>query len=94
MPSFAAQHSLFRAYDIRGDEQYFTPDFIKALGSAFVRLYKSYHAAKHGKLIANGDTANSDICKSHAKPHHTPKETTVIIGYDVRCDSASTGADS
>lgn len=89
MPSFAAQQSLFRAYDIRGDEQYFTSDFIQALGSAFVRLYKSYHAAKHGKLIANGDTANSDICKSHAKPHHKPKETTVIIGYDVRCDSDS-----
>ena len=89
MPSFAAQQSLFRAYDIRGDEQYFTPDFIQALGSAFVRLYKNYNAAKHGNLISSSPIANSPISNGSAKPHHKPKETTVIIGYDVRCGSDS-----
>lgn len=41
MPPFAAQHSLFRAYDIRGARQYFTPDFVCALGESFVQLYQS-----------------------------------------------------
>ena len=39
MPFFAAQHSLFRAYDIRGSRQHFTDDFIQALGYAFAHLY-------------------------------------------------------
>ena len=40
MPSFAAQQSLFRAYDIRGSRQHFTDDFIHALGHAFAHLYQ------------------------------------------------------
>ncbi len=40
MPSFAAQQSLFRAYDIRGSRQHFTHDFIHALGHAFAHLYR------------------------------------------------------
>ena len=40
MPSFAAQQSLFRAYDIRGSRQHFTNDFIHALGHAFAHLYR------------------------------------------------------
>ncbi|WGV12309.1 phosphomannomutase/phosphoglucomutase [Psychrobacter maritimus] len=40
MPSFAAQQSLFRAYDIRGSRQHFTNDFIHALGHAFAHLYQ------------------------------------------------------
>ena len=40
MPSFAAQQSLFRAYDIRGSRQHFTNDFIQALGHAFAHLYR------------------------------------------------------
>ena len=40
MPSFAAQQSLFRAYDIRGSRQHFTHDFIHALGRAFAHLYQ------------------------------------------------------
>lgn len=40
MPSFAAQQSLFRAYDIRGSRQHFTDDFIHALGHAFAHLYR------------------------------------------------------
>jgi len=41
MSSFAAQHSLFRAYDIRGSHQYFTDEFVQALGYAFAHLYNS-----------------------------------------------------
>ena len=39
MPPFAAQQSLFRAYDIRGSYKLFTPHFIEALGKAFATLY-------------------------------------------------------
>ncbi|MGP5210399.1 phosphomannomutase [Psychrobacter alimentarius] len=39
MPPFAAQQSLFRAYDIRGSYKLFTPCFIEALGRAFATLY-------------------------------------------------------
>ena len=41
MPSFTAQRTLFRAYDIRGARQYFTSDFIHALAHAFQELYQS-----------------------------------------------------
>lgn len=47
MPPFAAQQSLFRAYDIRGSHTLFTPHFIEALGSAFARLYTA--SAHHQK---------------------------------------------
>ena len=40
MPFFAAQRSLFRAYDIRGSRQHFTDDFVHALGCAFAHLYQ------------------------------------------------------
>ena len=40
MPFFAAQRSLFRAYDIRGSRQHFTDDFVHALGHAFAHLYQ------------------------------------------------------
>lgn len=49
---FAAQQSLFRAYDIRGAEHYFSAKFVHALGAAFVRLFK---AQNHNKL--NGQTS-------------------------------------
>ncbi|MFT5120017.1 MAG: phosphomannomutase/phosphoglucomutase, partial [Psychrobacter glaciei] len=61
MPFFATQQSLFRAYDIRGDEQYFTPNFIQALGAAFVRLYKNHNAKQRSKPISNSPIANSHI---------------------------------
>ena len=84
MPSFAAQQSLFRAYDIRGDEQHFTADFIQALGSAFGRLYQNYHYQNH-----NVTQRSKPASSSKAKSHNKPKETTVIIGYDVRYGSDS-----
>lgn len=48
MKNFAAQLPLFRAYDIRGARQYFTDEFIKALGAAFAHLYQSQdHLSTH-----------------------------------------------
>ena len=49
MPSFAAQQSLFRAYDIRGSRQHFTNDFIHALGHAFADLYKTQQKTNNEK---------------------------------------------
>ena len=51
MPFFAAQHSLFRAYDIRGSRQHFTTDFIKALGHAFAHLYQLQKNIDNNKSI-------------------------------------------
>ncbi|MGM8886431.1 phosphomannomutase [Psychrobacter sp. 1U2] len=36
---FAAQKALFRAYDIRGTQCYFTQGFVQALAQAFAQLY-------------------------------------------------------
>ena len=88
MPSFATQQFLFRAYDIRGDEQHFTPDFIQALGGAFVRLYQNYcyHCQDQNHNVTQ---RSKPTASSKAKPYNKPKETTVIIGYDVRYGSDS-----
>jgi len=51
MPFFAAQHSLFRAYDIRGSRQYFTDDFVQALGYAFAHLYHVQQDSDNKKNI-------------------------------------------
>lgn len=51
MPFFAAQHSLFRAYDIRGSRQHFTDDFIQALGHAFAHLYQLQKNIDNDKSI-------------------------------------------
>ena len=58
MPSFAAQQSLFRAYDIRGSRQHFTDDFIHALGHAFAHLYRVQQKTKNenNSQIANKKT--------------------------------------
>lgn len=72
MSFFANQRSLFRAYDIRGDEQYFTPDFLHALSVAFVRLYQRSSAA--AKAMATSHCMGDTDCKI----------PTVIVGYDVR----------
>ncbi|TXD97436.1 phosphomannomutase [Psychrobacter frigidicola] len=74
--NFAAQHSLFRAYDIRGAREYFTSEFIQALGETFAQLYKSQKFKVQDKDIALDaeQIPNYDI-------------RTVVIGYDVRCDS-------
>ena len=81
MPFFAAQHSLFRAYDIRGSRQHFTTDFIQALGHVFAHLY---HASHHHPI-------EYDLNKNTLIPSMTQntdsKKTVVVIGYDVRCGS-------
>ena len=51
MPFFAAQHSLFRAYDIRGSRQYFTTDFVQALGYALAHLYHVQQDSDNKKNI-------------------------------------------
>ena len=51
MPFFAAQHSLFRAYDIRGSRQHFTTDFVQALGYAFAHLYHVQQDSDNKKNI-------------------------------------------
>lgn len=74
MPSFAAQHSLFRAYDIRGSRQHFTHDFIHALGHVFAHLYQVQQGINNENINEiNNQNAN--------------EKTIVVIGYDVRCDS-------
>ena len=82
MPSFAAQQSLFRAYDIRGSRQQFTNDFIHALGHAFAHLYQLQQNIDSKKHSAKNSERNSENnCQS------TNEKTIVVIGYDVRCDS-------
>ncbi|WP_201541883.1 phosphomannomutase/phosphoglucomutase [Psychrobacter faecalis] len=78
MPSFAAQHSLFRAYDIRGSRQQFTNDFIHALGYAFAHLYQ---------LQPNIDSKKHRAKNSENNCQSANEKTIVVIGYDVRCDS-------
>jgi len=73
MPPFAAQQSLFRAYDIRGANQYFTSSFIQALGDAFATLYN----AKNSQSTQNVDT-NTSV---------ETKQNVVVIGYDMRIGS-------
>lgn len=74
MPSFAAQHSLFRAYDIRGSRQLFTDDFIHTLGNAFAYLYQAQPSIHNENIDENISQSIDD-------------KTIVVIGYDVRCDS-------
>ncbi|MBH0087011.1 phosphomannomutase [Psychrobacter sp. SCQQ22] len=74
MPSFAAQQSLFRAYDIRGSRQHFTTDFIQALGHAFANLYSDL-------LCTSEDSDSKDSLLTQSL---TSLETIIVIGYDVR----------
>ena len=76
MPSFAAQHSLFRAYDIRGSRQHFTDDFIHALGNAFAYLYQAQPSI-HSENI------------NESSSQSTNEKTIVVIGHDVRDGSGS-----
>ena len=79
MPSFAAQQSLFRAYDIRGSRQYFSTDFIQALGNAFAHLYSG--------LLCRSEDRDSKDSGSKDKLLAQPSSSTdiiIVIGYDVR----------
>ena len=107
MTTFAAQLPLFRAYDIRGARQYFTTEFIAALGEVFAQLYKaqvfrsksSHLECNHSKNnhLENCNTKNIHAAEKHsARKHHQINKAnpqanfqtnTVVIGYDVRCDS-------
>ena len=101
MPSFAAQQSLFRAYDIRGPRQHFTTDFIQALGHAFAHLYQTAdHRGTSADTDALANVDRSNISQSNTDQHsinqqyilpntinNTNKQSIVVIGYDVRCSS-------
>lgn len=101
MPSFAAQQSLFRAYDIRGPRQHFTTDFIQALGHAFAHLYQTAEyrdTSADMDALANVDPSNisqsntdqHSISQQHTLPNtinNTNKQSIVVIGYDVRYSS-------
>ena len=76
MPSFAAQQSLFRAYDIRGSRQHFTDDFIHALGNAFAYLYQAQPSIYRENIGENSSRS-------------TNEKTIVVVGHDVRDGSGS-----
>lgn len=73
MPPFAAQQSLFRAYDIRGANQYFTSSFIQALGHAFATLYNAQDSQPTQNISTNTSVET--------------KQNVVVIGYDMRISS-------
>jgi len=103
MPSFAAQHFLFRAYDIRGSHQYFTNEFVQALGYAFANLYNSQdrQLAQHNDavMVADMDDGKNStvITKQGARSESNGIKSTdvknnvitniVVIGYDMRVGS-------
>lgn len=59
---FAAQKALFRAYDIRGAQHYFTPSFVQALAQSFAQLYKTQHCN----------------AKSHLQDHTPSSPTVIV----------------
>jgi len=73
MPPFAAQQSLFRAYDIRGTSQYFTSNFVETLGDAFAALYNAPDSQPTQNISTNAfiDT----------------NQNVIVIGYDMRIGS-------
>ena len=73
MPPFSAQQSLFRAYDIRGANQYFTSSFIQALGRAFAALYNAQDSQPTQNINKNTSVET--------------KQNIVVIGYDMRIGS-------
>ena len=73
MPPFAAQQSLFRAYDIRGANQYFTSSFIQALGHAFATLYNTQDSQPSRNISTNASVET--------------KQNVVVVGYDMRIGS-------
>ncbi len=73
MPPFAAQQSLFRAYDIRGGNQYFTSSFIHALGDAFTTLYNAQDSQPTKNISTNASVETKQIA--------------IVVGYDMRIGS-------
>ncbi|MGO2340977.1 MAG: phosphomannomutase [Psychrobacter sp.] len=92
MPSFAAQQSLFRAYDIRGSRQYFTTDFIQALGHAFAHRYStlpvfSDHTFSNDACAHNTELKDISSTNSLITQNQNNKDTIIVIGYDTRIGS-------
>ena len=70
IPPFAAQHSLFRAYDIRGTRHYFTSEFVQALGHAFAQLYQSTDVIVIGYDVRLGSDAIAQALAKILIAHH------------------------
>lgn len=87
MPTFAAQQSLFRAYDIRGSHKLFTPDFVDALGNTFAHLYTALPSHTKNRFLKTNSLKNSFLEKSSLAQSIDSKKVIVVIGYDVRCGS-------
>lgn len=90
MPSFAAQQSLFRAYDIRGTNTHFTDEFVQALGHRFAQLYgsqRSQFTKNSDASIAADFTCSPDSTVNVQQ--NTVAKTIVVIGYDMRHGSES-----
>ena len=92
MPSFAAQQSLFRAYDIRGSRQYFTTEFIQALGHAFAHRYSALSTSLDHKLPNDACAHNTELkdissTNSLITQNQNNKDTIIVIGYDARIGS-------
>ncbi len=91
MPYFSAQQSLFRAYDIRGAQQYFTVEFVEVLGEAFAQLYNTQSSPleKNCSIVDNDTSDNNQLTPNvnSANPCKANKAKTVVIGYDVRYSS-------
>lgn len=94
MPFFAAQQSLFRAYDIRGSRKLFTPDFIEALGCAFAQLYHASPYLPKDTSLKNSPLTQSSLIQNPLTQNLLTqnvdsKNPIVVLGYDVRFGSAS-----
>ena len=97
MPFFAAQHSLFRAYDIRGTNSYFTDEFVQALGHTFADLYDANQNQLTQSLAqdisTNDISTNTTTDIDHSTDttvnaqQDTVAENIVVIGYDMRFGS-------
>lgn len=61
MPIFAAQHALFRVYDIRGDQHYFSAAFIHTLSDAFAQLYHAQNPVNTQHAGATAPTSNTVV---------------------------------
>lgn len=82
---FIDQHSLFRAYDIRGAQQHFTSEFIQALGVAFAQLYKTTNnKIKNSHSINSANTIASAIELGADIKNLSNNNPIIVIGYDVR----------
>lgn len=83
---------MFRAYDIRGSRQYFTTEFIQALGHAFAHRYSALSTSLDHKLPNDACAHNTELkdissTNSLITQNQNNKDTIIVIGYDARIGS-------